>query len=448
MSERRKVLELFERYKAEISDRINSGIEANRKGWARIVVKTEDGKPIKNAKIKVTQKTHQFKYGANIFMLDEFESADKNKLYKKYFKECFNMATLPFYWDALEPDKGELRYAKDCSKIYRRPSTDLCVEFCKENGIEPREHGLAYEHNFPRWLANKSVQEVKKEFIRRCKEISERYADRIPCIEVTNETEHRNGVTALFDEPDFVEWCFKTARKYFPYNILSINEHQNSTWTAPGRTCDRYYLQIENNLAKGAEIDAIGMQFHMFFKPEEEYSNTRMYYDPMHLYKILDLYGRFDKDIQITEITIPCYTENEEDEEIQSELIELLYSIWFSHKNVSQIVYWNLVDGYCHVNDPKQIKNSQGNMTLGENFFRGGLLRFDFTPKPSYFKIKELFQKKWHTEIEVNTNDDGEAVFKGFYGDYDVIVETEDNKIQTHQISFNKGINPFFEIII
>jgi hypothetical protein len=45
-------------------------------------------------------------------MLDELETEEKNEKYKKYFAELFNMATLPFYWDTLEPEKGKPRYAR------------------------------------------------------------------------------------------------------------------------------------------------------------------------------------------------------------------------------------------------------------------------------------------------------------------------------------------------
>ena len=142
MTDRIKVLEKFEQQKEYTKSRVEAGIEQNRKGTVLINV-TQDGKPVSNAKIRLKQKTHEFKYGANLFMLDEMETEEKNKKYREYFKDCFNMATLPFYWSDLEPEKGKQRYEKGSPKIYRRPPIDLCIEFCEENGIEPREHGLA-----------------------------------------------------------------------------------------------------------------------------------------------------------------------------------------------------------------------------------------------------------------------------------------------------------------
>lgn len=422
MSERRKILDLFEQQKEFLDEKVTTGIERYRKGNGTIRLVNKTGEPVVGARIKLTQKNHQFRFGANLFMLDELESEEKNKAYKKAFADVFNMATLPFYWDTLEPVKGEPRYAKDSPKIYRRPAIDLCIEFCERHGIEPREHALAYDAFFPKWLYEASVDEVKCELERRFCEISQRYADKIPTIEVTNEMAWVKGKTRFYEEPDFVEWCFQLAEKYFPKNQLCINEATPHAWKDCCRTTDKYYAYIEANLLKGARIDAIGMQYHLFYRRENEYEKSRETLNPQSLYAHMDLYARFGKPLQITEVTIPAYSWEREDEEVQAQIIEKLYSIWFSHPNVEQIVYWNLVDGYAHLWDPspEKIAASQGDMSIGENYYHGGLLRFDLSPKPAYYKIKELIQKRWHTELEVVTDETGCADFRGFYGEYDL----------------------------
>ena len=440
MTERRKILELFEAQGDSLKNKIEDGIERNRKGDCRIVITDDLGAPVKNARITFRQKTHEFRFGANIFMLDEFETAEKNESYKKHFADTFNMATLPFYWDGLEPERGKTRYEKDSPRIYRRPSIDLCIEFCEKHNIEPREHALAYEHFFPTWLSDASVEEVKKELERHYSEISQRYSDKINTIEVTNEMGWPKGVTKFYDEPDYVEWCFRLAEKYFPNNQLVINEYTGLPWLENCRTIDKYYAYTEANILRGIRIDAIGMQYHLFFKRENEYAETRALLNPDNLYSHMDLYSRLGRPLQITEVTIPAYSWEQEDEEIQADTLEWLYSIWFSHPNVEQIVYWNLVDGYAHLADPdpEKIKASQGNMTVGENYYHGGLLRFDHSPKPAYCRLKELIQKRWHTEDTATTDEDGSVKFRGFYGDYEIIAETA-NGTKTAQISLSKN---------
>ena len=441
MNDRMNITDLFCEQADSWKKRASEGIEKYRKGDARLTVTDENGNPVSNAKIKVKQKTHEFRFGANIFMLDELETEEKNEKYKKYFAETFNMATLPFYWDALEPERGKPRYEKDSPKIYRRPSTNLCIEFCEKNGIEPREHALAYDRFFPSWLADASIDECKAELERRFSEIAERYADKIPTIEVTNEMEWASGITKFYDEPDFVEWCFKTAERYFPNNQLVINEHTGLAWEDRCRATDKYYSYIEANMLKGARIDAIGMQYHLFNKRENEYEKTGTTLNPEKLYRHMDLYSGFGKPLQVTEVTIPAYSWEREDEELQAQILENLYTIWFSHPNVEQIVYWNLVDGYAHLWDPnpERIKASQGNMSLGENYYYGGLFRFDMTPKPVFLKLKELFEKRWHTEEELLTDENGNASFRGFFGDYDIEIGNE-----TKEVSLSKnGENRF-----
>ena len=170
-----------------IKERTAAGIENARKGFATVRVVDADGKPVPGAKISVRQKTHDFGYGANIFMLDEFETEEKSAEYRRVFREYFNMATVPFYWDTLEPDEGHPRFAKDSKKVYRRPAPDLCLEYCEENGIRPKAHCLNYDHFVPAWLKKYTAAEQWMKLEERYRLCAERYATRIKGWEVTNE---------------------------------------------------------------------------------------------------------------------------------------------------------------------------------------------------------------------------------------------------------------------
>ena len=189
-------------------------------------------------------------------------------------------------------------------------------------------------------------------------------------------------------------------------------------------------MQIERALLKGARIDSIGMQYHMFFRAEKEQEITAMYYDPCRIYDVLDSYAMLGRNIQITELTIPAYAYTAEDEEIQAEIMRNIYSMWFSHPAMEAIVYWNLIDGFAAF-------APQGDMTAGENYYHGGLVRYDFTPKPSYYLLRELFRKTWHTETSVESNSDGCAGFKGFFGEYELEI-SYGGKTETRTIHLDK----------
>jgi len=92
MNDRRKVLDLFDDQESFWQQRAAEGIERYRKGDGRLTIVDKEGKPVSNAKIKLTQKSHEFRFGANLFMLDELETPEKNEAYKRYFADVFNMA--------------------------------------------------------------------------------------------------------------------------------------------------------------------------------------------------------------------------------------------------------------------------------------------------------------------------------------------------------------------
>ena len=82
MARRDTALRYFNEQKDIMDLKVKSGIELNRKGSAHINIKGENLP--ENITVEVEQKNHEFKFGANIFMLDEFETEDmtgeKNQL--------------------------------------------------------------------------------------------------------------------------------------------------------------------------------------------------------------------------------------------------------------------------------------------------------------------------------------------------------------------------------
>ena len=86
-------------------------------------------------------------------------------------------------------------------------------------------------------------------------------------------------------------------------------------------------------------------------------------------------------------------------------------------------------------------------MSIGENYYYGGLLRFDLSPKPAYYKIKELTQQRWHTEATLATDENGNADFRGFFGTY--LAELVVNGQKTiKEIKLSKKGDQHFEIVL
>jgi hypothetical protein len=125
---------------AELLKKRNSeNIEKYRKGEFSIVFSDE-----KPRKITVKQTKHAFLFGCNAFMLDSFETPEKEPVYKEKFAKLFNQAVVPFYWTGLEPTEGNLRFHKNSEKMYRRPTPDYVLEFCKEYDFGRLFHSCSY----------------------------------------------------------------------------------------------------------------------------------------------------------------------------------------------------------------------------------------------------------------------------------------------------------------
>lgn len=418
-----------------IADRVKDGIEKYRKGCCRLRITDTEGKPIKNANLKVKQATHDFGFGANIFMLDEFDNAAYNRIYREEFKKYFNLATVPFYWDGLEPIQGEPRYDKNSPKVWRRPAPELCVEYCEENGIKPKLHCLVYDKFIPKWLPVNDMEAMEALYEERIKQISERFTGRLLEYEVINELlcEACWGFESVIsDKRDIIEWAFGLARKYLPNETLVINEGNPLINLASEDYRGSYFLIVENALRGGASIDKIGIQHHIFTgatcKTADGYEravrNGDVMADPAKILRGLDVIAELGLPLEMTEVTVPTFGDTEEDEELQADLLELLYTVWFSHPAMRDIVYWNVPDGYAY-------DDGMGNWN--ENQCRGGLWHHDLTPKKSALRLKRLINEVWHTEEELTTDKNGYADFRGFYGEYTVNVNGREFNAAIHE---------------
>ncbi len=412
-----KILKQYEQ--VDVKNKIKENIKKNRMGNFKLKILGLDKD--KSYRINIKQTRHKFKFGCNGFLLGEFENEDKNKIYKEKFAKLFNITTLPFYWNSLEPEQGKCRFNVDCPKIYRRPAIDLLMEFCKEKGIEPKLHCLNYEPFIPEWAKNLSFDEYKKALEKRFEIIAKRYAKVIPDVEVMNEIfqNDKSWETTLRKD---VEWSFRTAKKYFKNNRLIINEGQNVYNDALNDNW-QYYELVKSNLDKGVPIEGVGFQAHMMWCDKKCAS-------PYAFWKFFEKYEQLGLPLSITEVTVPTRIDGVVDENIQAELIKNLYSLWFGIEKIDTIIYWDFVDGYSH-------KSIMGDLTSLNNVRRGGLLNFDCSNKLSYKILDDLINKQWKTSFTTRISGGDIIEFNGFYGEYEIVIESENEKIKK-KIDLNK----------
>ena len=410
--EREKVLKSYIENKDILDKRNKEGIEKYRKGNFTLIF-SENAK-----RAHVRQTKHKFLFGSTAFMLNSFEKSEKEDEFKKLFANLFNQAVVPFYWSDLEPEEGNVRFSKDSEHIYRRPAPDLVIDFCREYGIEPKGHCLAWNVCVPKWLEKYNTDDRKRILERRFKEIAERYGGIIPSFDIVNESasNYRKGQKTLFD--DYDEFSLMLGEKYFHKNTKILNETNDAIWRdyATEGKYMAFNMQLKEFIRKGMPIDEIGLQYHIFERPER-LENNNTFLNAENMMEILDIFDSYELPMHISEITIPSYLgKMPQNEELQAEIAELLYTTWFATRNMKSIVWWNLVDGYAAY-APLGSED-------GENSFGGGLVRFDMTKKPVYNVLDKLINHKWKTEIDAFISC-GEYSFKGFYGEYEIEVETD-----------------------
>lgn len=422
-------MEQFQANEELLNARAQTNIEKHRKGDRTLRIVDKTGKPVAGVPVRVTLKNHDFKHGANIFMLDEFADPQSNQRYREAFPRYFNAATLPFYFRGIEPEEGKPRYAKDSPKVSRRPAPDLCMEFCEANGISPKIHCLYYDKVNPDWISDKTVEEMWKIYERRFSEIAQRYSGRMYEIEVTNETTSLCGCktrSALADERDIEINMWKLARRYFPNDKLVVHDAELCNVGIEGYQCP-FYLTIENLLFKHATIDKIAVQNHIFMgvsgDQEKDLWVYRKHLVPRNLLRGIEVLSSFGLPLEISEVTIPTFGEGEEAERLQADILRILYTFWFATPQIDTVNWWNVAD----------FTAAPAGRGWDENNCRGGLFHHDMTPKLAALELYRLFNEQWHTELDLVTDEQGLVSFRGFYGEYQAQLGSETFRFGHHK---------------
>ncbi|MDR0932994.1 MAG: endo-1,4-beta-xylanase [Victivallales bacterium] len=397
-----------------IEERIELDTRRHRMGWGRFVLSDVEGTPLKGAELKLIQKRHEFLFGSNLFKLGDFRTDAENELYEKRFKKVFNHASLPFYWDTMEPSPGKLRFAEDSQKIARRPATDFAVRWCHENRIRPKGHWLFCDNFVPRWLPQNS-RDLMILLEERIATLAGRYGKTVTIWDTVNEAFSyprffSKTIGGSVTPQDYVYEVFRLAEKYFPnYTELCYNDGTDISFEPFHYSTSPVYLLAQNLLERGVRLGGLGMQFHLYGELNDFASDGKrhFFFDPHHLFNVLDQYALLGIPLHITEISLPTYPglPRREAEELQAKVLRNFYRLWFSQKNMKSIVWWNLVD-----------QTAYGD----ENKFDAGLLGKNLEEKPAYRVLDDLVNREWHTECRVKTDENGVADWNGFYGDYDL----------------------------
>jgi hypothetical protein len=107
--------------------------------------------------------------------------------------------------------------------------------------------------------------------------------------------------------------------------------------------------------------------------------------------------------------------------EARAAFFEYYYTVCFSHPAVEAINYW----------------------ALGPDTFEKdmSLLDQNFQPKPVFYKLKELIQTRWKTNLTGKATPAGQVRFRGFHGDYQITVTLPSGKQVKGTFAIEPDIN-------
>ena len=374
------------------------------------------------------------------------------------------------FWNSLSRDE-----AMD-HPYWRRPAPGPVIRFCKEKNLRVHGHVLVWGSARPNWIYTEFCPENEKQvfdnlgiprfgeavddlenwdggyngawkaawkkaypttterevasrasefaaalrtlFRKRVSDVARDFAARVDSWDVVNESavEWARYPSAKTDLPvwfspyglmpgDYPLHAFLDAQKALPARAkLNINDY----YLHPD-----YIAEIKDLEKRGARIDIVGCQMHIFDTNEcarlaGGATNVSWVSTPQKIEEILDLMSKANHPIHVSEVTIAAPGVDARSRQIQAILARNIFRKWFSHRSVMGITWWNTVDGGGVKGEP----------------LVSGLFTADLRKKPIYDALDDLVNHEWQTRLECVSERLGESSslsrisFRGFRGTY------------------------------
>jgi len=227
------------------------------------------------------------------------------------------------------------------------------------------------------------------------------------------------GIT-LDETIPWIENSYRWANEADPAGDFIINEFYV---IAKPEIREKYFQLIKELQKRNVPVRGIGIQAH---EPRE------MWFSPQEIVSTFNELDELKLPLHITEF-IPQssgknitggWREGIWTEEAQAEFAEQFYTLAFGHPSMVSIHWWGLSDKMIWLKG-------------------GGLLDRDMNPKPVYSRLLKLIKEDWMTKnMTLRTTAKGGVNFKGFFGEYEIIVTKEDGSKQTISVHLsNDGPN-------
>lgn len=401
---------------------IDARIEQVRKTTLTVEVLDAAGRPLPGAAVAVRQLRHAFLFGCNIFRLEPGHDDAWQQAYQKRYTDLLNYATLPFYWNSFESQRGRPDY----------PRLDAMARWCAGHGIVAKGHPLVWHEAVPGW-APATAEAMLPLLQQRVAGIVSHYRESIRIWDVVNEANAADGCSRTNGEARWIErdgasaavatalgWARAAAVGATGAVTLLYNDFDTS---------ERNVALLDALAKHQALPDAIGIQSHMHRSP----------WPLEDVWLRAERFARFGKPVHFTEVTVlsgPARTNIDYDhdatdwittpegERAQAEYVERFYRVLFSHPALRAITWWDFSDRGAWMGAP------------------AGLVRADLTPKPAYDRLLRLLKQVWWTDAHGKTDAQGRCEVRAFYGEHEVTVEDAEGRRAAQVVSLPMGGGP------
>lgn len=373
-----------------------------RKARAVVCVRDAQGRPVANAKLRLSQKTHDFLFGCGAFDALPYANGKKDDPFcadrmEKWLR-LFNYGTLPFYWGRYEPEEGWPDFER----------TMNAARFLTGNGVRLKGHPLCWHTVCADWLMQYDDKTILDKQLARIHREVAAFAGVIDVWDVINEAvimpvfdRYDNAVTRIcrrYGRVPLIKEVFAAAKAANPGALLLINDFNLS---------DQYANLVRDCLDAGVSIGAIGLQTHQHqgYMGAEKLGEVLRRFEgfglPLHFTENTLVSGHLMPGhiVDLNDYQVPEWPTTPEGEERQAREWTEMLGLLFDHPRVEAVTAWDFTDG-CWLGAPS------------------GLLAADNREKPAYRALEGLIHGDWRTEGEVITDGEGRAEVEGFKGLY------------------------------
>ncbi|KAF1896470.1 hypothetical protein Lal_00034168 [Lupinus albus] len=373
-------------------------IEKARKRKVLVKAVDEEGNPLPNATISITQKNSAFPIGSaiNKYIVN-------NNAYQNWFSSRFTVATFEneLKWASTEYSQGKEDYSVP----------DAMLKFAKDHNIRVRGHNIFWDDPkyIPNWVSALSPDQLKSAVEKRIQSVVSRYKNQLIAWDVVNENLHFSFFESKLGQ-NFSAWVFTEVNKIEPTQTLFLNEYNTIEESRDSEANPTKYLQkIQQikNYPGGASLPieiGIGLESH--------FPNTPP--NIPYMRSAIDTLASTGYPVWITEIDVAEQTN-------QAGYFEQVLREAHSHPRVQGIVLWTAwsPDGKC---------------------YRICLVDNNFNNLPGGDVVDKLLREWGIKNISGTTDQNGFLRTSLFHGDY--IVEINHPSKKNHNLSKHLKVIP------